>query len=275
MPEGNNILNPDEQLASNWLKSQEHQVSNDDHDPPDFVVDGNIGVEVTRISERFTDELISEEGIRYRLFNNIKKTLEQLNKNATGPLWTVNVEYNFLSATPHASSKEKKAISKELTEALLPYAKSESETGQEYLMLHQRDHFDFDRHHDEMDLITFPHLCLPCGPCLELFNPTFVGQSGFDLNDVSHAKGTGILCELESAVKYALEVKTGKIKNIKDDFAEWWLVLVDHISPVPHSGLSSDEMTELRNSIDVPDPWSRIIVISSKNIQWHYEFKSG
>ena len=141
-------------------------------------------------------------------------------------------------------------------------------------MLHQRDHFDFDKHHGEMDMLFFPHLCLQCGLCIELIELSSAGQSGFRLVDVSHTDGAGILCELDSAVKFAIEKKTDTVKNLKDEFAEFWLVLVDHISPVPHSGLSSDEMATLRNGIDVPAPWSRIIVISSKKVQWHYDLYS-
>ena len=158
---------------------------------------------------------------------------------------------------------------------MLPYTKTESETGHEYLILHQRDHFDIDKHHGEMDLIMPTHLCLKCGVCLELRDTNSEYKTGFYLNNVSHTEGTGILYELIKAVKYSIDVKTNKIKKRTNDFVEYWLVLVDYISPVPHSGLSSTEMTELRNGIDVPDPWSRIIVISSKNVKWYYDLYLG
>ena len=291
-------LGEDELLAGYWLLSQGHKVSIIFDDPPDFEIDGNIGVEVTRVSQRFTDaEKGNEEYIRCRLFGDVTEIVEELNQVATGPLWEVYVEADFTSARPDASSKEIRAIvknrKKQLREALLPYTKTESETGRENLMLHQRKHFDFDKHHGETGLLMHPHLCLqykkeddknrnaggeqsvlPWALCLELRDTNSEGSSGFYLNDVSHTEGTGILCELDSAVKFAIEKKTDKVKNLKDEFAEFWLVLVDHISPFPHSGLSSDEMETLRNRIDVPDPWSRIIVISSKKVQWHYDLYS-
>lgn len=267
-------INEDECLAGYWLLSQGHKVSINFDDPPDFEVDRKIAVEVTRISQHYTDnpnKKDTEESIRSPLFNTVKKILEELDQDATGPLWEVRVEVYFPSAVVKLAPDNKKAERKQIREALAPYTRPESDPAHpNHRMLHQRNQVDFDRHHDEMDLLSNHHVCLPCGFCLDLLKIHSEERSGFILGDVSHTEGAGVLCELIKSVKYAIEDKTGKIP-VKDDFAEWWLVLVDHISPVPHSGLSSNEMTELRNVIDMPDPWSRIIVISSKNIQWHYD----
>ena len=223
--------------------------------------------------------------------------LQEYLKNSTrlqpALYWEVTVETDFTSANPGASSKEIRAIvkkrKKQLRKALLPYTKPESETGHENLMVHENNHFDYDKHHGELKFLSFPHLCvqdekekaddkkkgaseeqgfLPL--CVELRNTNSAGRSGFYLNDISHTEGTGILCELETAVKYAIEDKTDKIKKHAHDFAEWWLVLVDYISYMPISSPEfRNELESLRNSIDVLDPWSRIIVISSTKYPWH------
>ena len=256
------------------MLSQGHTVSIVFDDPPDFEIDGNIGIEVTRISQRFTDSKKgNDENIRFPLFNTVTRMLEELNQVATGHLWQVNIECDFPSVK--LSPEDRDDTEKQLREALLPYTKTESETRHANLMLHQRDHFDFDKHRGEMGLLSGRHLCLPCGLCLELFDINSEGRSGFLMGGVSHMDGTGILCELMTAVKYAHEEKTDKIKKCRDDFAEWWLVLVDYISYIPVSVLSSNELDALRNSVDVPGPWSRIIVISSTNVQWHCDLYPG
>ena len=252
------------------MLSQGHKVSIIFDDPPDFEIDGTIGVEVTRISQRYTDDKRgNEESIRFPLFNTVTRILEELSPTATGPLLQVDIECDFSSVV--LSPEDRDDNEKQLREALLPYTKTESEAAHD----NRRAHFDFEKHYGEMDLLSEHHLCLPCGLCLELNKIHSEGRSGFLMGGVSHTEGTGILCELITAVKYALEDKTDKIKKRRDDFTEWWLVLVDYISYIPVSVLSSNELDALRNSIGVPYPWSRIIVISSTNVQWHCDLYPG
>ena len=221
-------------------------------------------MEATRISQRYTDNVNgNEESIRSTLSKTVTRILEELNPTATGPLWQVDIECDYSSVV--LSSENRDDTEKQLREALLPYTKTESEATRN----NRHAHFDFDKHHGETDLLSEHHLCLPCGLCLELNRIHLEGRSGFLMGDVSHSEGTGILCELETAVKYAIEDKTDKIKKHVHNFNEWWLVLVDYISYIPVSVLSSNELDALRNSIGVPGPWSRIIVISSTNVQWH------
>ncbi len=45
--------NHDEVIAQKWLKAQGYgDIRNQCNDPPDFVVDGKLAVEVTRLSQR-------------------------------------------------------------------------------------------------------------------------------------------------------------------------------------------------------------------------------
>ena len=121
------------------MLSQGHKVSIIFDDPPDFEIDGTIGVEVTRISQRFTDSKKgNEENIRFPLFNTVTRMLERLNQVATGHLWQVNIECDFPSVK--LSPEDRDDTEKQLREALLPYTKTE--TGHANLMLHQRDHLN-------------------------------------------------------------------------------------------------------------------------------------
>ena len=227
-------------------------------------------MEATRISQRYTDNVNgNEEGIRSTLSKTVTRILEELNPAATGPLWQVDIECDFSSVV--LSPEDRDDTEKQLREALLPYTKTESEAAHS----NRRAHFDPDKHSGETNLLSEHHLCLPCGLCLELNRIHLEGRSGFLMGGVSHTEGTGILSELIKAVTYAIEDKTDKIKKRLHDFDEWWLVLVDYISYIPVSVLSSNELDALRNSIGVPGPWSRIIVISSTNVQWHCDLYPG
>ncbi len=77
--------------------------------------------------------------------------------------------------------------------------------------------------------------------------------------------------ELMRNIPACIEEKSRKIANRADDYGDWWLLLVDHISPVPKFGLSESELAILKKEVSVSKPWSRIIIISSKNPNWSYE----
>ena len=243
-------------------------------EPPDFEINGSVGVEVTRISQRYADgRQGNEESIRSALSKTCTRILKELNPAATGPLWQVDIECDFSSVELSPENRDDTEI--ELRDALLPYTKTASEAGHASLRLHERKYFDSDKHYGE-DFSSEHHLCLTCGLCLTLNRINLEGRSGFLMGGVSHREGTGILSELIKEVTFAINKKTNKIKNRVHDFAEWWLVLVDYISYMPISSPEfRNELDALRNCIDVPDPWSRIIVISSKNIQWHSDLYPG
>lgn len=56
-------------------------------------------------------------------------------------------------------------------------------------------------------------------------------------------------------------------------YESWWLVLVDHILLTPMQMLSENELSLIR-ALDF-DLWDRVVVVSSKNVDWHYEIRSG
>ncbi|MDE0282520.1 MAG: hypothetical protein OXN16_15835 [Gammaproteobacteria bacterium] len=99
--------NEDELLALNWLKKQGYSdIQKPCSDPPDFVVDGNLAVEVTRISQRIAldsgSQTKAEEEIRKPLTGVLREIFEKLGPPGNkGRSWVVDCEYDFSSPLPN------------------------------------------------------------------------------------------------------------------------------------------------------------------------------
>ena len=258
-----NRENDDERLARKWLESQKYNnIERSDDDPPDYVVDGKYAVEVKRLNlkSQINGRTEGEENSRLALCKTIKKALEKLGPPGKGKSVDVNCEYDFSRPLPKA-----KVVKKQIREALLlltqPY-------GTNVINQIESKYLDLDKHrHEPMFGL---HLCLPCGICLELEEHSLKPDQ-FRLLNVSNGKGVLVSPELEHNIKSSIEEKAQKIKDRKNDFDEWWLLLVDHIGYVPNSGLNETELGNLRAGIRVETPWSRIIIVSPWFADYWYE----
>ena len=56
-----------------------------------------------------------------------------------------------------------------------------------------------------------------------------------------------------------VEEKTRKVKDYRERYASWWLVLVDHIA----HGFEENERKELRSMIGPIISWDKVIVLDS------------
>ena len=211
------------------------------------MVDGKYAVEVQRLNlkSQVNGRTEGEENSRLALCKTIKKALEKLGPPGKGKSVDVNCEYDFSRPLPKA-----KVVKKQIREALLlltqPYGTHEPMFGL--------------------------HLCLPCGICLELGEHSLKPDQ-FRLLNVSNGKGVLVSPELEHNIKSSIKEKAQKIKDRKNDFDEWWLLLIDHIGYVPNSGLNETELANLRAGIRVETPWSRIIIVSLWFADYWYELR--
>ena len=260
-----NRENADERLAKTWLDSQGYsRIERPKKDPPDYVVDGDFAVEVRRLNQRIEVDgrTENEENPRIALHQTIERTLTKIGSPGGERGWVVNCEYDFTKPLP-----SKKVVEAQIRDALSaptqPY-NTISQLNEEYL--------NYDKHADELDLLNHPHLCLRCGICLEL-HEILMPSPRFLLQNVSDGEGIGVAYELISNIPHYVIEKASKVKNANniDDYEKWWLLLVDHVCHLPIASLGESELQALRESIQDRDIWSRIIIISSKNIGWSYE----
>lgn len=263
-------LDEAEKLAEQWLKRQGYDdVQQPSCDPPDFVVAGQYAVEVTRLNPIITvgddDKRIkSESEARIPLANFIKETLAKLGSPGnTGRCWGINCEYDFTKPLP-TKKTVRSQVSEVLKPLLAPYNVSVISS------MHKR-YFDHDKHSgDELCCLGFPHLCLECGICLELTEFSY-SPEGFFLANVSDDEGSQVAYDLKEGVEHSLRRKSETIRkqNKKDKYSSWWLILVDNVCLAPLQILSEDELSFiLKQNFDF---WSRAVIVSSKNLNWHYD----
>ena len=138
--------------------------------------------------------------------------------------------------------------------------------------MHSR-HFDYDKHAGETSHLSFPHLCLDCGICLELVEFSHE-PARFILQNVSDGHGIGVAEELKASIRNRIWDKSRRVRNRGriGEYDCWWLILVDHVCHAPIQILSQHELSYIRDHQF--DFWSRIVIVSSRNRHWCYELHS-
>ena len=260
--------NEDELCAQDWLRQQGHRdIQRPCSDPPDFVVDGDCAVEVTRLNQRIIvgndGQSIGEEEARKPLAGLIEKIVGQLGPPGNdGCSWVINCKYDF--SEPLLPPK---VVTRQISEALTPLLRPYDEmviSG-----IHSK-YLNYDKHAGETSHLWFPHLCLDCGICLELAEVSHE-PAKFILQDVSDGYGIGLSTELKASIQNRiLDKSTNVHKQGKvGKYRSWWLILVDHVCHIPMTFLSEAELSFVREQRY--DFWSRVVILSSRNPSWHYE----
>ena len=254
--------------AEEWLRSQGYSdVRRPFGDPPDFVVENRYAVEVTRLMQRITvgddKHTQSEYETSKPLTDCIRVVLEKLGPPGNrGKSWVIDCEYDFSKPLPKA-----KTVRSQLTTMLKPLLKPYDEN---ILASIFSRHFDYDKHASEAHLLERPHLCLDCGICLSL-GEFSCSPERFILQNVSNDKGVGLAEELRKGVQHIIGEKSRKIRNQNKtyEYEDWWLILMDYVCYLPIQILSENELSFIQDQGF--DFWSRIVIVSSQNLEWHYD----
>lgn len=263
--------NDDETLARNWLRRQGYKdIRRPCSDPPDFVVDGAYAVEVTRLNQRIAvgkgKRSKGEEEARKPLTDHIEKVVGCLGSPGNeGRSWVVDCEYDFSMALP-----KRRVVTAEISVALAPLLKPYDNTV--VFSMHSR-HVDYEKHAGEISGLGFPHLCLACGLCLDLAEFSY-DPASFIVQNVSDGEGIEVAEELRRGIRNRLRDKSEAIlnRNRVGEYGTWWLVLVDHVCLLPMQMLSESELSSIRDQEFVF--WDRVVVVSSRNPDWHYDLLS-
>ena len=62
-------------------------------------------------------------------------------------------------------------------------------------------------------------------------------------------------------------------QNRIEVYRSWWLILVEHVLLMPMQILAEHELSFVRDQ-DF-DFWDRVVVVSVKNVDWHYDLRSS
>ncbi|MDE0430034.1 MAG: hypothetical protein OXH98_09675 [Caldilineaceae bacterium] len=238
-----------EELARQWLESQEgiervRYVSDTNDQPPDFVVDDRIAVEVRRqnLMTDATKANQSVEELERPLENNIRGVLEEA-RPAPG-----DYDIHVVQCDLYRASLPDREVTREQVERAV----------EEYICI-------LNEALQSQGKPVRWKTELECGVVLH-FYPTSTPRDGrFVLEPEQDAvlppsSGHVVQISIENINRCIVE-KSRKIRDKICRFSEWWLVLVDNGLPTPHVG-ELDEWQEIRNGLVDTAPWSRIVVFS-------------
>ena len=239
--------NADEDLAENWLRQQGYRdIRRPCSDPPDFVVNGDTAVEVTRLNQRIRvrgdNDSRGVEQSQEPLTECMDAAIDELGPPGNkGKSWLIDCTFDWKDPLPR-----KKIVKKQVQEALAPLTKP----------------YD--------DGVVRRRRSLECGLCLQLTEIQYHPEQ-FLLQNVSDGQGILVADELRNSIRNRIDKKSERVRtqNRVGEYSKWWLILVDHVCLAPIQVLSEHEMTLIRDQDG--GFWSRVTIISSRNPCWHYD----
>jgi hypothetical protein len=83
-----------------------------------------------------------------------------------------------------------------------------------------------------------------------------------------HDSGGFVVAELIKNIKTVLAEKTRKVEKYQTRYSEWWLTLVDQIG---YARLDAHEAESLREHIQVPDRWKKVVLIDPLDPRRYFE----
>lgn len=259
----------DELIVEQWLYSQNYiGITRPTNDPPDYVIEDNIAIEVRRLNKRvsFNGKSQGEENQRIPLYRSIERALRKVELPENNRAWAVSWEYDTTKKWPPPI-----VIQQEILKIIAPLVRK-NKTPETFNTL-RTVHFNEEKHYGEFDFLTYPHICLPCGICLGIREYNAINDSGFYLQEFPEAEGSIPAAELIQSLQPSINEKTTVIERSGrlNDYTEWWLIFTDHICLVPIAILSDAEIEAVQNSVTNRHFWSRILLIGRTGQDWWFE----
>ena len=225
-------MNREEQIAAVYLKSLDMGVVDFEPDgniPPDFSINKAIAVEVRRLNQNTfqNGEIRGLEEAKMPLFGLVQTILGEFDSRYQGRSYWVTIRFRRPIGE---SSAYKKAIVKTLS-----------------------------------DFLKRP-IQLPCdlkvtaNIYFHIFSSQAVEGRVFQFaGGTDKESGGWVLSEFAKNFNYCVAEKTQKIKDYREKYLSWWLVLVDHIA----HGFEETEMIELKKMIGPTISWDKVIILDS------------
>ncbi|MCY3628039.1 MAG: hypothetical protein OXG88_10420 [Gammaproteobacteria bacterium] len=258
--------NPDELWARKWLIHQGynvHDIRRPFDDPPDYIVENCIAVEVTRLNQRYNN-IKGVESVEFPLEDCLKDSINILGPPGNeGCSWVIDVEYD----PDNPPTRFKKVVKPKIIEALKPLTEAYDEKVKSTLCSKYSD--------DSHSTTSYDHdLCLylECGIWLQLVEIQHKPER-FILQGISDSQGILLVDEMSKRIDEIIHDKSERVKkrNNMEEYREWWLVLVDHICRIPN--LQRHELDQIRNK--KYDFWNRVVLINSGEPHWHLDLFSN
>lgn len=101
---------------------------------------------------------------------------------------------------------------------------------------------------------------------LEAFSRAGTGVHVFEIAITSDEDSGGWLIEeLERNLRMVISEKSQKVAAVRGRYAEWWLLLVDHVA----FGVSEYDLAQFRRDVNIDHDWDNVILVSPAN-HTHY-----
>lgn len=234
-------MDASEALANKFLESygfSNIQYEPDGNIPPDFLCDHRVAVEVRRLNQHYNDGLGPKglEEVAIPLWKGVRKVLLECGPPTDGQSWFVF--YRFARPLPKL-----KRLRVALKKELLDFKNS----------IHPQPF--------KKDLIDGFHL--------QVFRASTPKQTFFVPAGHSDSESGGFLLnEIEKNLTLCITEKMGKIASVRSKYAEWWLVLADHIG----YGLDGFERQLFRQTVSIsPHTFHKIFLLDPRDPKRFFE----
>lgn len=236
-------MDPIERIAFQYLRQRgidDHEVEfePDGNVPPDFLVRGRVAVEVRRLNQN-EQTADGPRGVQTTpTWQSVSQFVKTIGPPASDESWWVLLR---ILRRPAKLKSLKKAIGAKLAAFRQWPHRHEKHTHR----------FAVDGLRLELSRANGPH-------------PSFFVPAGV----LDRRVGGFILSELIRNIPICVEEKRKKVSPYRDNYPEWWLVLVDHV----HGHLEPYEEQELRSHVRVPADWDRVVLVSASDPRRSLEF---
>lgn len=227
-------MNHDEGIAYSFLKENFEgtlKFEPDGNIPPDFSLDGKIGIEVRRLNKNFKTNSKKEgiENLHHNLTNRITNILQELDNKESPYSYLVSLRYRRPFSP---SQKFNKRIKKAIMSANL-------ESG------------------SRVELIFDPNLQLQLQRSPKRLKKKFLLASISDKD-----RGGMVVNDIYTNLKLVMLEKCEKIDPYFIKFEEWWLVLIDHI----YGNLDEQDTRQLLDLPKLNSTFEKIYIVSPKTL---------
>ncbi len=225
-------MNYEEKVAEIYLKKQGYSnilFEPAGNVPPDFAVNGTIGVEVRRLNQHHQTNGRAQplERLEFSLIPKIRSLLNNITfESEHSHSYFVFIQFS----RPIGNTKK---LLKKVTLTLEEHLQTSVKEKTRYLL------------NDNFSLEVFPS-------SKKYPQPYLLG--GYDDTD----SGGSIVSEIYKNLRIIIEEKTRKIAPYKSNYQEWWLLLIDYIG----IHLSANDANQLGEIFNIEHHWDKIILVS-------------
>ena len=227
-------MDASEQLVDRYLRSLSFNTviyEPDGNVPPDFLADGRVAVEVRRLNQNHKEHGCTKglEEVSIPIWQRMSKFLPTIGPTPSNETWFV--AFNFHRPLEKWSRLEPK-IRMELRRFL-------SSSSRQPTSIPITDNFSLD-----------------VFPASEFHGSAFILGAAND-ND----SGGFVLSEVHKNLYFCSQEKEQKILPYRAKYAEWWLVLPDHIG----LGVDQEDILDYKKLLVFPHSWNKIVLLDPRN----------